>query len=95
MNTHGRPGKNTSCDLHLQHNMNREVKNAFGGLSSNITEQSVKRMGKSIKAYLVFPVALTTSFTSLPHLATILGIFAEDRFFGLIMEGITSTSRTL
>lgn len=48
VNTHGRPGKNISCDLHLEH-LNREVKNVFGGLSSNITEQSVKRIGKSIK----------------------------------------------
>ena len=36
-------------DLHLEH-INREVKNAFGGLSSNITEQSVKRIGKSIRS---------------------------------------------
>ena len=48
VNTHGRPGKNISCDLHLEH-LNREVKNAFGGLSSNITEQSVKRISRSIK----------------------------------------------
>lgn len=48
VNTHGRCGKNISCDLHLEH-LNREVKNAFGGLSSNITDQSVKRIGKSIK----------------------------------------------
>lgn len=47
INTHGRPGKNISCDLHLEH-LNREVKNAFGGLSSNITDQSVSRIGKSI-----------------------------------------------
>ena len=48
VNTHGRPGKNISCDLHLER-LNREVKNALGGLSSNITEQSVKRIGKSIQ----------------------------------------------
>ena len=44
INTHGRPGKNIPCDLHLEH-LNREAKNAMGGLSSNITEQSVKRIG--------------------------------------------------
>ena len=48
INTHGKPGRNISCDLHLEH-LNREVKNAFGGLSSNITEQSVKRIGNCIK----------------------------------------------
>ena len=47
VNTYGRPGRNISCDLHLEH-LNREVKNAFGGLSSNITKQSIKQIGKCI-----------------------------------------------
>ena len=47
INTHGRAGKNIPCDLHLEH-LNRDAKNAMGGLSSNITEQSVKRIGRSI-----------------------------------------------
>ena len=47
VNTHGRTGKNISCDLHLEH-LNRVAKSALGGLSSNITEKSVKRIGKTV-----------------------------------------------
>ena len=47
INTHGRPGKNIPCDLHLEH-LNRQVKSALGGLCSNVTDQSVTRIGKSI-----------------------------------------------
>ena len=47
INTHGRTGKNISCDLHLEH-LNRVAKNALGGLSSNITEKSVERIGKTV-----------------------------------------------
>jgi L1 cell adhesion molecule like protein len=65
VNTHGRPGKNISCDLHLEH-LNREVKNAFGGLSSNITEQSVKRIGKSIKGLS----NVTRCFDNVNHIPT-------------------------
>ena len=56
---HGRCGKNISCDLHQEH-LNREVKNAFGGLSSN---KSVKRVGKSIKGLST----IAHAFESLPH----------------------------
>ena len=65
VNTHGRPGKNISCDLHLEH-LNREVKNAFGGLSSNITEQSVKRIGRSIKGLS----GVTRCFDDVNHVPT-------------------------
>ena len=47
INTHGRTSKNISCDLHLEH-LNRVAKNALGGLSSNITERSVDRIGKAV-----------------------------------------------
>ena len=47
VNTHGHTGKNISCDLHLEH-LNRVAKNALGGLSSNITEKSVERIGKTV-----------------------------------------------
>ena len=47
INIHGRTGKNISCDLHLEH-LNRVAKNALGGLSSNITEKSVERIGKTV-----------------------------------------------
>ena len=63
--THRRPGKNILCDLHLEH-LNREVKNAFGGLSSNITEQSVKRIGRSIKGLS----SLSHTFDHTNHVTT-------------------------
>lgn len=47
VNTHGRPGKNIPCDLHMEH-LNKECKLALSGLGSNITDQSVQRVGKCI-----------------------------------------------
>lgn len=46
VNTHG---YHVSCNLHLKH-LNQEMKNALGGLSSNITDLSVKRISESIGA---------------------------------------------
>jgi len=46
-NTHGRPGKNIPGDLHLE-DLNRECKNALSGLGSNITDKSVKQVGRCI-----------------------------------------------
>ena len=48
MNTHGRPGKNISSDLHMEH-LNREVKNAMSSMGANITDQSIQRVGRAIK----------------------------------------------
>ncbi len=47
MNTHGRPGKNISCDLHMEH-LNSTCKNAIGILGPNISDSSVSRIGKSV-----------------------------------------------
>ena len=47
VNTHGRPGKNVSCDLHMEH-LNREAKNQLLGLGSNITDASVTRVGNAL-----------------------------------------------
>ncbi len=47
INTHGRPGKNISCDLHMEH-LNRACKNAIGSLGPNISDASVERIGKSV-----------------------------------------------
>lgn len=47
INTHGKPGKNIPCDLHMEH-LNREAKNAFMGLGSNITDKAVKRIGRCL-----------------------------------------------
>ncbi len=44
VNIHGRPGRNVSCNLHLEH-MNKE---AISGLGSNITDEAVKWIGRSI-----------------------------------------------
>lgn len=47
VNIHGRSGKNVPCDLHLEH-LNKEAKQSIAGLGSNITEEAVLRIGKSI-----------------------------------------------
>ena len=47
VNIQGRPGKNVPCDLHMEH-LNKEAKNAIAGLGSNITSESVTRIGKCI-----------------------------------------------
>lgn len=47
INTHGRPGKNVLCDLHLEH-MNRECKTAIGHIGANISNKTVSRVGKCI-----------------------------------------------
>ncbi len=47
VNTHGRPGKNVSADLHMEY-LNKEVKTAIAGLGSNITDNSIQRIGKCI-----------------------------------------------
>ena len=47
VNIHGRPGRNVSMDLHMEH-INRACKNAMGTLGSNIGESSVSRIGKSM-----------------------------------------------
>ena len=47
INTHGRAGKNVSCDLHMEH-LNREAKNQISGLGSNITDGAVTRVGNAL-----------------------------------------------
>ena len=47
VNIHGRPGRNVSMDLHMEH-LNRECKASIAGLGANITEQAVKRVGKCL-----------------------------------------------
>ena len=45
INTSGKPGENKSCDIHMEH-LNRIVKAAIGGLSSNVSPKSISRIGK-------------------------------------------------
>ena len=47
INTHGFPGHNISCDLHMEH-INRLVKTAIEGLGANKAEKSIIRCGKMI-----------------------------------------------
>ena len=47
VNTHGRPGKNIACDIHMEH-LNREAKKCITGLGANITDEAVQRIGRSI-----------------------------------------------
>lgn len=47
VNYHGKNGKNVSMDLHLEH-INRACKDAMGNLGSNISNDSVRRIGQSV-----------------------------------------------
>ena len=47
INVHGRPGKNISADLHMEH-LNRICKQSISGLGANITDNSIKRVGYCI-----------------------------------------------
>ena len=47
INVHGKPGKNVSMDLHMEH-INRSCKTQMGVLGPNTSEQSISRIGKSI-----------------------------------------------
>ena len=41
INTHGQPGKNIPCDLHLEH-LNRALKTAICGLGANVIPRAVE-----------------------------------------------------
>ena len=47
INTHGQPGHNIPCDLHLEH-LNRALKTAICRLGANIVPRAVERAGKCI-----------------------------------------------
>ena len=44
INVHGRAGKNIPADQHL----NRDCKGSISGLGANITDNSIRRVGKCI-----------------------------------------------
>lgn len=44
---HGLPGRNISCDLHMEH-LNREVKTAIKGLGANKSSKAIMHTGKVI-----------------------------------------------
>ena len=47
VNTHGKPGCNIPCDLHMEH-INAACKYAIAGLGSNVSPQAISRIGKCI-----------------------------------------------
>ena len=47
INTHGRIGKNFSCDLHMEH-LNRMCKDAVNHLGANKIPQTIVRVGKAL-----------------------------------------------
>lgn len=47
INTHGKPGCNIACDLHMEH-LNASCKFAIAGLGSNVTPQAILRIGRCI-----------------------------------------------
>ena len=51
VNVHGLPGRNISCDLHMEH-MNRIVKTAIEGLGANKTEKAIIRIRKSVGTFM-------------------------------------------
>jgi len=48
INVHGKPGKNISMDLHLEH-LNRDFKTVISNLGSNTLGPSLQRTGKALK----------------------------------------------
>ena len=47
INVHGLPGRNISCDLHLEH-LNRLAKTAIKSLGANKSQKAIIRVGKTI-----------------------------------------------
>ena len=47
VNTHGLPGHNISCDLHMEH-LNREAKTAIQGLGAKKFKKTILHTGKAI-----------------------------------------------
>jgi L1 cell adhesion molecule like protein len=47
VNTHGLPGHNISCNLHMEH-LNRVAKVAIEGLGHNKSKKAIERVGKAI-----------------------------------------------
>ena len=47
VNVHGKPGRNVSMDLHMEH-INKECKQAMDSLASNIGNKAINRIGQSI-----------------------------------------------
>ena len=47
VNVRGKPGRNVSMDLHMEH-INKECKQAMGSLGSNVGDKAVSRIGQSI-----------------------------------------------
>ncbi len=52
VNVHGCPGKNITCDLHMEH-LNRECKSSISGLGANITDSTITRVGKALRSSTV------------------------------------------
>ena len=49
MNTHGLPGHNIECDLHMEH-LNRLCKASIKNMGANKTEKAIERASKAIRA---------------------------------------------
>lgn len=47
VNVHGKPGRNISCDLHMEH-LNRLLKTCISTLGANKTPAAIVRLGKCI-----------------------------------------------
>ena len=47
INTHGKPGHNVPCDLHMEH-LNRQLKRCIRNAGSNIYPSAIQRVAKSL-----------------------------------------------
>lgn len=72
INVHGQPGRNISCDLHMEH-LNRLVKTAVEGLGANKTEKAIVRVGKSVGYF----AKILDAFDDQAGVATVSGKHSE------------------
>lgn len=90
VNTHGRMGKNISCDLHMEH-LNRVVKTSIAAMGSNVTDKSVLRAGKCLKKH----VAIENQFdreNGVPQLSGKHSRKSSDKDRTMIIEQLVSAS---
>lgn len=89
VNMHGLPGQNVSCDLYMEH-MNQECKAALSGLGSNVTDRSIKRIGKCIGRL----IPIMENFDSICQLPTTHGCHSTCSCKGDIDKVATQLTRT-
>ena len=91
VNTHGKPGHNIPCDLHMEH-CNRLCKVAVQALGANIAPKSLTRVGKVSGALLnVLTQYNSSCFVPPPSTAHTGALYEKD--LKLILKEITEHTR--